>query len=381
MEMPETRPVSIRTAEKPDLPALVALENRSFATDRLSQRRFKHWLQADNGILLIAELNGQLAGYGLVLLARGTRLARLYSLAVDSNARGAGLGQQLLTTLEQRAEERGRLFMRLEVAKQNQSAISLYEKLGYRIFGEYTDYYDDHSDALRMQKRIRRMRGGQTFQPVPWYQQTTEFTCGPASLMMAMGSQSLLWQPNQELELDLWREATTIFMTSGHGGCHPLGLALAARRRGFDTEVVLNSQRPLFLEGVRAEKKKQIMTMVDAQFRARACAEGVNVTIRELTEAQLSSWLQRGYGVLVLISTYRLDGRKAPHWVTLTAMDDECLYVHDPDMDTANQVAMDCQHIPISLKDFARMSAFGSERLRTAIAIKWRDDSQPVLAG
>ena len=32
-------------------------------------------------------------------------------------------------------------------------------------------------------------------------------------------------------EIRIWREATTVFMTSGHGGCGPYGLALAAHRR------------------------------------------------------------------------------------------------------------------------------------------------------
>ena len=40
-------------------------------------------------------------------------------------------------------------------------------------------------------------------------------------------------------------------MTSGHGGCHPLGLALAARQRGFSAETWINLQQPLFVDGVR----------------------------------------------------------------------------------------------------------------------------------
>jgi len=41
------------------------------------------------------------------------------------------------------------------------------------------------------------------------------------------------YQPSREEEINLWREATTIFMTSGHGGCHPIGLALAASAGNF----------------------------------------------------------------------------------------------------------------------------------------------------
>ena len=47
--------------------------------------------------------------------------------------------------------------MRLEVAVGNAGAIALYKKLGFTQFGMYTDYYDDHTDALRMQKVLVRV--------------------------------------------------------------------------------------------------------------------------------------------------------------------------------------------------------------------------------
>jgi hypothetical protein len=39
------------------------------------------------------------------------------------------------------------------------------------------------------------------------------FTCGPAALMMAMHGLNRDYQPSREEEINLWREATTIFMT------------------------------------------------------------------------------------------------------------------------------------------------------------------------
>ena len=41
------------------------------------------------------------------------------------------------------------------------------------------------------------------------------------------------FEPTRIQEMQLWREATTIFMAAGHGGCSGQGLALAATRRGF----------------------------------------------------------------------------------------------------------------------------------------------------
>lgn len=352
------------------LNALEALENRSFKGDRLSRRRLQHWIKARNGILFVALSESQtLLGYGLVLLHKGTRLARLYSLAIAPEARGAGVGEQLLQALEQATIARGRLYMRLEVATNNTPAIRLYERLGYRCFDEYYDYYEDHSDALRMQKRIRTLEEGTAIAHTPWYRQTTDFTCGPASLLMAMSRLAPARPLTQEEELDIWREATTIFMTSGHGGCHPVGLALAAQQRGFHAAVYLNSHKPLFIEGVRSEHKKAIMATVDHQFHQKAEAAGVTRVYEEMTQEQLQILLDQGCAVLMLISTYRMDGKKAPHWVCVTAMDDVCLYVHDPDPDDKLQQAIDCQHIPIARDSFSKMSSFGSERLRTAVVL------------
>ncbi|WP_075188268.1 GNAT family N-acetyltransferase/peptidase C39 family protein [Teredinibacter haidensis] len=368
--MPVKAELLLRPAVFSDLDALLAVEQECFDGDRLSRRRFRHWINAENGLLIVAEKGSSVVGYGLVILQRGTRLARLYSLAVASRHRGEGLAVQLLQLLEALAVDHKRLFMRLEVSSENKAAIQLYEREGYRIFAEYCNYYEDHSNALRMQKSIRACRLDDDARHFPWYAQTTEFTCGPAALMMAMASQRDQWHFCRELELDIWREATTIFMTSGLGGCHPLGLALAARQRGFTTRVALNTRDPLFIDSVRTEHKKELMIAVDRQFLQRAINEKIEICYLDITQQMLSEWLQQGYAVIVLISTYRLDGRKAPHWVMLTGVDEFCFYMHDPDFDEKTQVALDCQYMPIARDDFEKMSVFGHHRLRTAVAIK-----------
>lgn len=365
-----TTSANIRAVSEADLDALYAVELACFATDRLSRRRLRHWIKAQNRVLLVAEDSLGLLGYGLALLHRGTRLARLYSIAIMDRARGAGLGRRLMKRLEAEAADKGRLYMRLEVARDNAAAIHLYESLGYQVFDTYEDYYEDHRDALRMQKRIRYLPANLLNRKVPWYQQTTDFTCGPASLMMAMGSLDPALRLNRELELDLWREATTIFMTSGHGGSHPIGLALAAKARGFDAEVSINIDTPAFVAGVRNPEKKAVIALVDRQFRDKARAAGVKVRKREVSQDHIARWLTDGAAVLCLISTYQLDGKKNPHWVTVTGMDDVCLYVHDPGPEEEGQTRLDLQHIPVARADFAKMSSFGRERLRTAVVIR-----------
>ncbi len=370
MNKPTKARIVLREAETDDVDALAEIENQAFEHDRMSRRRFRHWLQATHCIFLVADHNGQVCGYTLVLLHRGTRLARLYSLAVAPGYQGLGLSRRLLSEAEKEAAERKRLFMRLEVARSNEKAIGLYESMGYKVFGSLEDYYEDHEDALRMQKRVRTLAPKLLQKRTPWYQQTTSFTCGPASLLMAMGSLRPRLKRDRTSELDIWREATTIFMTSGHGGCHPVGLGLAAARRGFQAEVYLSTGEPLFVNGVRDPEKKEVVRLVDQQFREHAREDDVPIHQLMVSQEHIAAWIEEGCAVVILISTYRMDGRKAPHWVTVSGIDSECLYVHDPDPEKDKQDALDCQYMPIAREDFDRMSSFGKEKLRACVVLR-----------
>ncbi|EGH71280.1 peptidase C39 family protein, partial [Pseudomonas syringae] len=239
-----------RDAVETDVDDLLLLENQCFDGDRLTARSFHWMIRRANASLIVAEQAGQLTGYALVLFHRGTSLGRLYSLAIADAARGKGLGRQLLQRAEQQAVGRDCAYLRLEVRPDNGAAIGLYERSGYRRFAQVDDYYQDHAPALRYEKRIVE-HARLDSRSVPYYQQTLEFTCGPACLLMAMKALQPARSMGRAEELQIWREATTVFMTSGHGGCSPQGLALAALQRGFAVKLLVSVSGPLFLGGVR----------------------------------------------------------------------------------------------------------------------------------
>ncbi len=363
--------VLVRPAQLADLDGLVRLEEASFETDKLSRRSFRHWITTDHRALLVAQTQAEqrIVGYILIIYHPGTRLARIYSLAVSPQQRGAGIAKLLMSAGEQAAKDSGRLYLRLEVSVDNGPAIRLYERLGFQKFGIYRDYYEDHKDALRYQKRIRRYSDTLQHRSVHWLKQTTPFTCGPAALMMAMHGLNRAYQPSREEEINLWREATTIFMTSGHGGCHPIGLALAAKRRRFTVEVWINQTGTLFIDSVRSDEKKQVVELVDNCFKREATEQGIAIHYANITQDELISAFKSGAIPLILISTFLMDRKKAPHWVVMSGFDDDCLYMHDSDPDYGRQSELDCQFIPIAREDFDRMSCFGKNRLRTAVII------------
>ncbi len=143
-----------RLAVIEDLPALLALEQQCFTTDRLNRRSFRWMISRAHGQLLVAQRGERLVGYALVLFHRGTSRARLYSIAIAVDARGSGLGKQLLERAEACALEHDCACLRLEVRIDNPMAIALYERNGYRRFGLIHDYYQDHADAMRLEKHV-----------------------------------------------------------------------------------------------------------------------------------------------------------------------------------------------------------------------------------
>nr|WP_319527924.1 GNAT family N-acetyltransferase/peptidase C39 family protein [Pseudomonas laurentiana] len=359
-----------RFASVADIDALVALEQDCFTLDRLSLRNFNWMVRRANACLIVAEEHGQLSGYALLLFHRGTSLARLYSIAVSPAWRGHGLGQRLLEQAQASALERNCAWLRLEVRTDNPAAIGLYESNGYQRFAVVDDYYEDHTQALRFEKRILRSAPAPARQ-VPYYAQTTEFTCGAACLLMGMAAIDRGRPMSQGEEIQLWREATTIFMTAGHGGCSPQGLALAAWRRGFEVRMVLSQTGSLFLDGVRSTQKKEVMKLVEDGF-AEALAE-TNVQQVLAAAFDVPAALQAGFRPVVLISSYRFTRLKAPHWILVTGCDDEFVYLHDPDVDhSRHKRSLDCQHLPVSHAEFQRMSSFGRQRVRAAVLLRGR---------
>jgi ribosomal-protein-alanine acetyltransferase len=370
-------PLAIRPARLTDIGALVALEDASFDTDRLTQRNFQYLLTKGNAACVVAEEHGRLMGYALVLFNAGTSLARLYSFAVDPEARQQGIGGGLLKAAEDVARNRDGTCMRLEVRPDNAAAIALYRSVGYRDFGIVPDFYEDHADALRLEKML--VAGGkQELARVPYYAQTLDFTCGPSALMMAMTALDPKVRPNRNLEVKLWRESTTVFMTSGHGGCSPYGLALAAERRGFEVEMYVSDRGDMFVDSVRNAEKKAVMRLVEADFRHEVEASGIAVHHRPLNLPALTAAVDQGGIPIVLVSSYRLYRERFPHYLVVTGYDDRFIYAHDPLLDDKNdRTRTDCINIPISRRDFERMSRYGRAQIRASLIL--RKSNQPTV--
>ena len=88
-------------------------------------------------LALVAEIDGKPAGFMLTLDSlpdevTGDDQAFVVYMAVERDARGAGVGSALLERAEDEARKRGAPYMALMVTEENAAARALYERAGYR---------------------------------------------------------------------------------------------------------------------------------------------------------------------------------------------------------------------------------------------------------
>lgn len=146
--------IRIRRASRADLDGLLALEETTFDSDRISRVQWRRHIDSGSAAVLVSGEHGVVDAAVVVFYRRNTRSARLYSLAVGAHARGTGLGGALLDAAEADARARGCASMRLEVRTDNRSAIALYERRGYVRIARLPGFYEDGGDAWRYVKLL-----------------------------------------------------------------------------------------------------------------------------------------------------------------------------------------------------------------------------------
>lgn len=372
--------VKVRLANSKDLERVTVLEASTYPEDAISKRSFRRFIESETADFFVLEVNGNVEGYVVVLYRNNTNLARLYALVVSERCRHKGYGRLLLHKGEELADERHSLFLRTEVAVSNKVAQKLLIGDGFHSIELREAYFpvtqSQSSDALVLQKLLPRYELGEdagvgaTETYVPMLTQSTEFTCGPASLLMALDYFGYPSYDPQSEELEIWREATTIYMTSGHGGCGPYGLARAALKRGLNVRVEVNTDQPLFVDSVRHEQKKAVIERIQQVDIGYLRERNVAVSVGDYTLESLCRDLAAGSLVMALISTYLFDGIRAPHWVLICAADDDFVYINDPDYDTLPwQSPTERQYLPIPVKTFSKAFGYGGKKQKAAVIL------------
>lgn len=121
-----------------DLPALAILHQAAFS-ETWSLEAFASLLALPGTAGVLAEIPGQLAGYGLFHCVADE--AEILSLAVAESCRRQGVARQLLHGILTEAWRQGATQIFLEVACDNTAAIALYQQAGFEKMGVRKGYY------------------------------------------------------------------------------------------------------------------------------------------------------------------------------------------------------------------------------------------------
>ena len=130
--------VSIRLAEKRDIPHIAELERSCFSSP-WSETAIAETMERPESVFLVAEVCSNVCGYvgAYYVLDEGY----ITNVAVNPSYRRQGIGRELISALISEGKVLGLSFWTLEVRTSNVVAQALYKKLGFENVGRRPRFY------------------------------------------------------------------------------------------------------------------------------------------------------------------------------------------------------------------------------------------------
>lgn len=146
----------IREMEPGDLDAVMAIEEVSFPTP-WPRKLFEEEISREfsDALVAVTPEAGGVLGYAICWTVAGE--SHLLNIAVRPDARGRGVGGDLLAECIRRGARAGADIIHLEVRAGNAPALRMYAREGFSFRGIRRGYYTDTGeDAILLAREIRR---------------------------------------------------------------------------------------------------------------------------------------------------------------------------------------------------------------------------------
>ena len=141
----------VRIAKSSDLDDIYELDVQTFAMPWSKEALSYDILENDNAFVIVAEYEGEFAGYADIWTVLDE--ADLNSIAVRVDFRRKGIGDAIMLAMIEMLSTSGVATINLEVRVSNMPAIKLYKKYGFNECGVRPGYYlDNGEDALIMKR-------------------------------------------------------------------------------------------------------------------------------------------------------------------------------------------------------------------------------------
>ncbi|MFE6160714.1 peptidase C39 family protein [Streptomyces sp. NPDC056486] len=213
---------------------------------------------------------------------------------------------------------------------------------------------------------VRWLRDGLVTEP-PYYGQTTHFTCGAVTALLAQTHAGVLPHDalDRQAELTLWRDATNF------PACEPVGLGVAVRRAWPSSPVTvhLDVDGPVLLDHY-PDNEQEWRALLQRTSRTGAGHIGVPIDSRRLSLTSIRSAIDRHEHVLLLVSLAGMQGFDVPHWVLCHGAVPGAIVVEDPWASAATgDTWVDAHLLPVPDSSLDTMSAISADGFRGAVAI------------
>jgi len=168
---------------------------------------------------------------------------------------------------------------------------------------------------------------------VPYYQQSSEFSCGPACVLMVMKHFQPRLEIGRGLEFEIWRQCNMI----GTKGADPYGLSVPLLDAGY--EVRLQTQRRKVIDP--APWKRRLLRHFSAddielslfgvkQNQNRALRRHLKVTFKRPVVGDIVRGVREDFVPIALVHMGVVHSLNIPHWVVVTDADESSVVFNDP---------------------------------------------------
>ncbi|YP_009966446.1 acetyltransferase [Pseudomonas phage vB_PaeS_PAO1_Ab19] len=124
----------VRRATLDEHKAILQVAKQSkYTKDFSNQVMFSSPAAYEKGWICVAELDGEIRGFYCIREKVRSPETVLYFIGVDQEAKGRGLGKQLIEHIMASTRHRR---LALNVNKQNEEAQAFYQRLGFQVAGE-----------------------------------------------------------------------------------------------------------------------------------------------------------------------------------------------------------------------------------------------------
>ena len=162
---------------------------------------------------------------------------------------------------------------------------------------------------------------------IPFWHQTTSFTCDPACLMMALKYFYKEIRLSEQIEFEIWRESYGI----GIPGCMPQGLAYSALIRKLSATIICRRSTVNKISSkISRGENKQIAESTSKELFKKAAVKGMKLINKSPDIRDIEIALEASKIPLVMVNMKLLHNIDSPHWIVATGFDRDNIWINDP---------------------------------------------------